>query len=36
MPDRDVQTIQDLIFYQYAKIIAKRALMAEILTGMGS
>jgi len=25
MPDRDVQTIQDLIFYQYAKIITKRA-----------
>lgn len=26
MPDRDVRTIRDLIFYQYAKIIAKRAL----------
>ena len=25
MPDRDVETIQDLIFYQYAKIIARRA-----------
>jgi len=25
MPDRDVKTIQDLIFYQYAKIIARRA-----------
>lgn len=25
MPDRDVKTIRDLIFYQYAKIIAKRA-----------
>lgn len=25
MPDRDVKTIQDLLFYQYAKIIAKRA-----------
>ena len=25
MPDRDVQTIQDLIYYQYAKIIARRA-----------
>jgi len=24
MPDRDVKTIQDLIYYQYAKIIAKR------------
>jgi hypothetical protein len=23
MPDRDVETIQDLIYYQYAKIIAK-------------
>lgn len=26
MPDRNVKTIQDLIFYQYAKIIARRAL----------
>jgi hypothetical protein len=26
MPDREVQTIRDLIFYQYAKIIAKAAL----------
>jgi len=25
MPDRDVETIRDLIFYQYAKIIACRA-----------
>lgn len=25
MPDRDVKTIKDLIYYQYAKIIAKRA-----------
>lgn len=25
MPDRDVKTIRDLIYYQYAKIIAKRA-----------
>jgi len=25
MPDRDVKTIQDLIYYQYAKIIARRA-----------
>ena len=25
MPDRDVETIQDLIFYQYAKIIARGA-----------
>src|SRR4030042_4470375 len=25
MPDKEVQTIKDLIFYQYAKIIAKRA-----------
>lgn len=25
MPDRDVETIQDLIFYQYAKIVARRA-----------
>jgi hypothetical protein len=26
MPDRDVATIKDLIYYQYAKIIAKRAM----------
>ena len=25
MPDREVHTIQELIFYQYAKIIAKSA-----------
>lgn len=25
MPDRDVETIQDLIYYQYAKIIGRRA-----------
>ncbi|MBI1977494.1 MAG: HNH endonuclease [Candidatus Omnitrophica bacterium] len=25
MPDRDVKTIQDLLYYQYAKIIARRA-----------
>jgi hypothetical protein len=24
MPDRDVKTIRDLIYYQYAKIIAAR------------
>jgi hypothetical protein len=29
MPDRDVKTIRDLIFYQYAKIIARRAFVAE-------
>ena len=28
MPDRDVTTIKDLIFYQYAKIIARSALHA--------
>jgi hypothetical protein len=28
MPDRDVKTIRDLIYYQYAKIIAKRAFSA--------
>ena len=28
MPDRDVTTIRDLIFYQYAKIIARSALHA--------
>ncbi len=28
MPDRSVQTIQDLIYYQYAKIIARRAFAA--------
>jgi archaeosine-15-forming tRNA-guanine transglycosylase len=25
MPDRDVKMIRDLIYYQYAKIIARRA-----------
>lgn len=25
MPDKDVKTIRDLIYYQYAKIIARRA-----------
>jgi len=29
VPDRDVKTIQDLIYYQYAKIIAKRAFSAS-------
>jgi hypothetical protein len=29
MPDRDVKTLQDLIWYQYAKIIARSALGAE-------
>lgn len=29
MPDRDVETIRDLIFYQYAKVIARRAFTAE-------
>jgi ribosomal protein L37AE/L43A len=28
MPDRDVKTIRDLIYYQYAKIIARRAFKA--------
>ena len=28
MPDRDVTTIKDLIYYQYAKIIAHSALHA--------
>jgi hypothetical protein len=28
MPDRDVTTIKDLIYYQYAKIIARSALHA--------
>jgi hypothetical protein len=28
-PDRDVRTLRDLIWYQYAKIIAKRALGPE-------
>jgi hypothetical protein len=28
MPDRDVKTVKDLIFYQYAKIIARRAFSA--------
>jgi len=25
MPDRDVRTVRDLIYYQYAKIIARSA-----------
>lgn len=29
MPDREVRTIQDLIYYQYAKIIARRAFSAS-------
>jgi hypothetical protein len=29
MPDREVETIQDLIYYQYAKIIARRVFGAE-------
>jgi len=29
MPDRDVQSIRDLIYYQYSKIIAKRAFSAS-------
>lgn len=29
MPDKGVQTIRDLIFYQYAKIIARRAFASE-------
>lgn len=29
MPDREVRTLRDLIWYQYAKVIAKRALGPE-------
>jgi len=29
MPDRDIKIIRDLIYYQYAKIIARRAFAAE-------
>jgi len=29
MPDRDVSTIRDLIYYRYAKITAKSALAAS-------
>ena len=29
MPDREVQTVRDLIYYQYAKIIARRAFSAS-------
>ncbi len=29
MPDRDVETIRDLIYYQYAKVIARRAFNAS-------
>ncbi|MEK7477173.1 MAG: hypothetical protein AAB152_16225 [Candidatus Coatesbacteria bacterium] len=28
MPDRDVKTVRDLIYYQYAKIIARSAFKA--------
>jgi len=31
MRDRDVRRLRDLIWYQYAKIIAKRALWIEDL-----
>jgi len=31
MPDRDVKTIRDLIYYQYAKTIARSAFGARIL-----
>jgi hypothetical protein len=30
MPDRDVKTIQDLIYYQYAKIIARRVRIYDM------
>lgn len=29
MPDRDVKTLRDLIWYQYSKVIAKRAMGSE-------
>ena len=29
MPDRDVRTLQDLIWYQYAKIVARRPLGSD-------
>jgi hypothetical protein len=29
MPDRDVHTIKELIYYQYAKVIAKSALGSD-------
>lgn len=29
MPDRDVQTVRDLVYYQYAKIVARRAFSAQ-------
>ena len=29
MPDKEVNTIQDLIFFQYAKIIAKSAMCGK-------
>lgn len=29
MPDRDVRTLRDLIWYQYAKIVARLALGPE-------
>jgi hypothetical protein len=33
MPDREVKTLRDLIWYQYAKVIAKRALGPEAKQG---
>ena len=33
MPDRDVRTLRDLIWYQYAKIIARSALGADDSSG---
>jgi hypothetical protein len=30
MPNRNVETIRDLIFYQYAKIIARRAFATAL------
>jgi hypothetical protein len=35
MPDRDVTTIKDLIYYQYAKITARSALHAPDSTAYG-
>ena len=34
MPDRDVRTVRDLLYYQYAKIIAKRAFSSN--NGIGA
>lgn len=31
MPDKDVKTVKDLIYYQYAKIIVRRASLTGVV-----